>query len=42
MLGKKELKPKLMDQVTLADLVQENNTYRIIERELNLKYLYTQ
>ena len=40
MQGKKELKPKLMYQVTLADLVPENNIYRMIERELNLKYLY--
>jgi len=29
-----------MYQVTLADLVPENNIYRITERELNLKYLY--
>ena len=40
MQGKKELKPKLMYQVTLADLVPENNIYRMIERELDLKYLY--
>ena len=40
MQGKKELKPKLLYQVTLADLVPENNIYRIIERELDLKYLY--
>jgi len=38
MQGKKELKPKLMYQVTLADLVPENNIYRMIERELDLKY----
>ena len=34
MQGKKELKPKLMYQVTLADLVPENNIYRMILQDM--------
>jgi transposase len=40
MQGKKELLPKMMYQVYLNDLVPENNFYRLIDRELDLKFLY--
>jgi transposase len=40
MQGKKELHPKMMYQVNLNDLVPKNNIYRIIDRELDLKFLY--
>ena len=40
MQGKKELHPKMMYQISLDDLVPENNYYRMINRELDLKYLY--
>jgi len=40
MQGKKELHPKMMHQVSLDDLVPKNNYYRLINRELDLKYLY--
>ena len=37
---KKECHPKMMYQVSLNDLVPENNYYRLINRELDLKFLY--
>ena len=40
MQGKKELHPKMMYQVSLDDLVPENNYHRLINRELDLKHLY--
>jgi transposase len=40
MQGKKELHPKMMYQVNLNDLVPEDNFYRLIVRELDLKFLY--
>ena len=40
MQGKKECYPKMMYQVSLDDLVPENNYYRLINRELDLKFLY--
>ena len=40
MQGKKEWQPKLMYQVRLDDLVPENNFYRLLSKELDLKYLY--
>jgi len=40
MQGKKERHPKMMYQVYLEDLVPENNIYRQIDRELDLKFLY--
>jgi len=40
MQGKKECIPKLMYHVSLEDLVPENNYYRVIDKELNLKFLY--
>jgi len=40
MQGKKELHPKMMYQVSLEDLVSENNYYRLLNKELDLKYLY--
>ena len=39
MQGKKELHPKMMYQVSLDDLVSEDNYYRLINRELDLKFL---
>jgi len=40
MQGKKEWQPKMMYQVHLDDLVPQNNFYRLIDKELDLKYLY--
>ena len=40
MQGKKEWQAKMMYQVYLEDLVPQNNFYRLIDRELDLKYLY--
>ncbi|MCL2440969.1 MAG: hypothetical protein FWD14_04460 [Treponema sp.] len=40
MQGKKERYPKMMYQVYLEDLVLENNIYRQIDRELDLKFQY--
>ena len=40
MQGKKEYKPKMMYQVYLDDLVPQDNYYRLIEKELDLKFLY--
>jgi transposase len=40
MQGKKELHPKMMYQVSLNDLVPEDNFYRLMDKELDLRYLY--
>ena len=40
MQGKNELHPKMMYQVNLNDLVPKNNYYRLLNKELDLKYLY--
>ena len=40
MQGKKDCIPKMMYQVSLNDLVPANNYYRIIDKELDLKFLY--
>ena len=40
MQGKKELIPKMMYQVHINDLVPQNNFYRLLDRELNLHFLY--
>src|SRR5215469_4606230 len=40
MQGKKDLYLKMMYQVNLNDLVPENNCYRLINKELDLRYLY--
>jgi len=40
MQGKKELTPKMMYQVHINDLVPQNNFYRILARELDLRFLY--
>jgi transposase len=40
MQGKKDWHPKMMYQVYLNDLVPENNFYRLLDKELDLKYLY--
>jgi transposase len=40
MQGRKELHSKMMYQIILSDLVPESNIYRLIDRELDLKYLY--
>jgi transposase len=40
MQGKKELHLKMMYQVNLEDLVPKENFYRILNKELDLRYLY--
>jgi len=40
MQGRKELIPKMMYQVQINDLVPENNFYRLLNRELDLRFLY--
>jgi len=40
MQGKKECIPKMMYQVNLNDLVPANNYYRIINKQLDLNFLY--
>ena len=40
MQGKKELIPKIMYQVHIEDLVPENNFYRLLNKELDLRFLY--
>ena len=40
MQGKKELTPKMMYQIHINDLVAENNFYRILDRSLDLGFLY--
>ena len=40
MQGKKDCIPKMMYQVSLNDLVPQNNYYRIIDKQLDLKFLY--
>jgi len=40
MQGQKELVPKMMYQVHIGDLVPLNNFYRILDKELDLHFLY--
>jgi len=40
MQGRKELNPKMLYQVHIDDLVPKDNFYRILNKELNLGYLY--
>jgi len=40
MQGRKELTPKMLYQVQIGDLVPKDNFYRILNKELNLGYLY--
>jgi len=40
MQGRKEFIPKMMYQVQINDLVPENNFYRLLNRELDLRFLY--
>lgn len=40
MIGKKEYQPKLLYNITLEDLVPEDNFYRIIEKTLDLNFVY--
>ena len=40
MQGRKELLPKMMYQVHIGDLVPKDSFYQILDRELNLSYLY--
>ena len=40
MQGQKELLPKMLYQVHIDDLVPKDNFYRILDRSLNLSYLY--
>ena len=40
MQGKKEWQAKMMYQVYLEDLVPQNNFYRLMDQEMDLKYLY--
>jgi len=40
MQGKKELIPKKMYQVHIDSLVPQNNFYRLLDKELDLRFLY--
>ena len=40
MQGVKELVPKMMYQVHIDDLVPQNNFYRLLNKELDLHFLY--
>ncbi|MDR0205984.1 MAG: transposase [Bacteroidales bacterium] len=40
MQGRKELTPKMLYQVHIGNLVPQDNFYRILDKELNLGYLY--
>ena len=40
MQGQKELVPKMMYQVHIDDLVPQNNFYRLLDKELDLHFLY--
>jgi len=40
MQGKKELTPKMMYQVHIDSLVSQNNFYRLLDKELDLRFLY--
>jgi transposase len=40
MQGKKEFTPKVIYQVHLNDLVSQDNFYRLLDRELDLRFLY--
>ena len=40
MQGRKELTQKMLYQVYLEELVPQNNFYRLLNRELDLQFLY--
>ena len=40
MLGKKKFQPKLFYNLTIDDLVVEDNIYRQIDQFLNLRFVY--
>ena len=40
MQGTKELVPKMMYQVHISDLVPQNNFYRLLDKELDFRFLY--
>jgi len=40
MQGRKELTPKMLYQVHIGNLVPNDNFYRVLDKELNLGYLY--
>jgi transposase len=40
MVGKKNFEPKLIYKLTLDDLVPQDNIYRLLERFLDLRFLY--
>ena len=40
MQGVKELIPKMIYQVHIDDLVAQNNFYRLLDKELDLHFLY--
>ena len=40
MQGIKELVPKMMYQVHIDELVPQNNFYRLLEKSLDLQFLY--
>jgi hypothetical protein len=41
MQGVKELVPKMMYRVHLSNLVPQNNFYRLLDKALDLRFLYT-
>lgn len=42
MQGKKDIQPKMLYQLSISDLVPEDNFYRQLNKELDLKFLYKQ
>jgi len=42
MQGRKDIQPKMMYQVSLANLVSADNFYRILDKSLDLRFLYPQ
>lgn len=42
MQGKKDIQPKMLYQLSISDLVPEDNFYRLLEKELDLNFLYKQ
>lgn len=40
MQGRKKFTPKLFYQTSLENLVPENDTYRLIQKEMDFHYLY--
>ena len=42
MQGRKDIQPKMMYQVSLANLVSPDNFYRILDKELDLRFLYSE